>query len=98
MKNKLKRFVAGGAIAATLAIVMLSPAPALAWGVRHGGGWGCGPGWGWHGGWGWRGGYYVGAPAYVPAPVVVYPPPPGRYWIPGHNNIGGYWIPGHWVY
>ena len=91
----LKRLVAGAAIAAAVAIPLLTPAPAEAW-WRGGWGWHAGyvgPGWGWHPGWGWgwRGGVYVGTPVIaVGAPVYPYTAP--YRWVPGYYAPNGAWV------
>ncbi len=93
----LKRILVGGAMAAALAVPLLTPAPADAWWARPG--WGWHGGWGWHAGYGWRGGVYVGVPGVVVAPPVVYAPPAYGYrWIPGHYLPNGVYVGPHWGY
>ncbi len=83
----LKRLIAGTAVAAALAIPVLTPAPAQAWWYG---------GWGWHAGWGWRGGVYVGLPpVVVGAPAYPYPAYPA-YPYPGYAYAGWRWVPGYW--
>jgi hypothetical protein len=98
----LKRMITGVALAAAIAMPLLTPAPAQAWwrggwGVHVGGpGYGYRPGWGYHPGWGygyhpgwgygWRGGVYVGVP-----PVIVGTPAPYAYPYSPYR-----WIPGHY--
>ncbi len=88
----LKRLVFGGALAAALAVPMLTPAPAQAW-------WGHPawyPRWGWHGG--WHAGVVIGAPVVITPPVVVAAPGPVWHFVPGHVAPNGVWVPPHWGY
>jgi len=83
----LKRWLAGGAVCAALAIPALAPSSAEAYWVRR-----CC----------WRPGVVVVRPpvVYAPPPVAyVGPPRPWPYarWVPGHYNRWGRWIPPHWV-
>ena len=95
--TKLKRLVAGAALAVAAALPLLTPSNAAAWGP----GWHAG--WGWHGGWGWgwRGGVYVGPRVVVGAPWVGYAPYYGYApyrWVPAHYTPWGAFVPGHWGY
>jgi hypothetical protein len=101
----LKRILIGSAVAAALAVPVLTPAPAAAWGWHGGYGWhggwgwhgyvGWHPGWAWHPGWGW-GGVYVGVPPVVVAPGPAYGAP--YHFIPAHYAPNGAFIPAHWGY
>jgi hypothetical protein len=94
----MKRWIAGAALAAAVAVPMLTPAPAEAW-WRGGWGWHAGwahPGWGWHAGWGWGGGVYAGVPPVVVG-AAAYPYAPYR-WIPGYYAPNGARVPAHWGY